>query len=72
MNLTVDELVTQAEKLSVDDRELLLLRLQQKLAADPEADATWIAEVERRADGMDDGSRPATAWSEARQRLGLG
>lgn len=73
MNPTVDDLVAQAEKLSVDERELLLERLLQTIAssAEPEVEAAWREEVERRVDGMDDGSRPAVPWNEARKRLGL-
>lgn len=37
---------------------------------DPAVDAAWQQEAERRAEGMDDGSRPATPWSEARKKLG--
>lgn len=72
MNPTVDDLIAQAEQLSPLDQELLLERLRQKFyVCDPVVDAAWRVEVERRADGMDDGSRPATPWSEARLRLGL-
>ena len=73
MNPTVDELMEQAEKLSADDLEILLGRLRQKYAPamDPEIEAAWTVEVERRADGMDDGTRPAVPWGEARKLLGL-
>jgi len=72
MNLTVEDLLAQAEQLSTADQELLLERLQQKFHfSAPDIDAAWREEVERRADGMDDGSRPATPWKQARERLGL-
>lgn len=71
MNPLVDDLLHQAEALSADDLELLLDRLMRRVVPDPGVDAAWKAEVERRADGMDDGSRPAVQWDDARRRLGL-
>ena len=67
-----EKTVAQAEQLSTADQALLLERLRQKFHfPDAAIDAAWREEVERRAEGMDDGSRPATPWSEARKRLGL-
>ncbi|MDP1691253.1 MAG: addiction module protein [Burkholderiaceae bacterium] len=73
MNPTVDDLVAQAEQLSPDDLELLVLRLQQSLdrSADPTIEAAWMAEVERRADAMDRGEAKFHPWEEVRKDLGL-
>ena len=73
MNPTVDELVAQAERLSADDRELLLARLRQTLAAPMAADieTAWIEEVERRLDAIDRGEMRSIPWDEAKKRLGL-
>ena len=73
MTPTVDELVAQAEQLSAADRELLLDRLRQTLASpiDPEIEAAWAAEVERRLDAVDRGEMQSIPWDEAKKRLGL-
>ena len=73
MNPTIDELVAQAEQLSEDDRELLLIRLQQALAppVDPAIEAAWIEEAERRLDAIDRGEMRSIPWDEAKKRLGL-
>lgn len=73
MNPTVDELVAQAERLPVADRELLLARLRLTLphAIDPEIEAAWIEEAERRLDAVDRGEMRSIPWDEAKKRLGL-
>ena len=73
MNPTVDELVAQAERLPVADRELLLDRLRLTLpqAIDPEIEAAWIEEAERRLDAVDRGEMRSIPWDEAKKRLGL-
>ena len=73
MNPTVDELVAQAERLSVADRELLIDRLRHTLPhpIDPEIEAAWIEEAERRLDAIERGEEKTVPWDEARKRLGL-
>jgi len=73
MNPTVDELLAQAAKLSLDDRELLLVRLQLAFeeSIDPDIEAAWIAEAERRVEAMDRGETRSIPWEEARKTLGL-
>ena len=73
MNPTVDELVAQAEQLSVADRELLIDRLRHTLPhpIDPEIEAAWIEEAERRLDAIERGDEKAVPWDDARKRLGL-
>ena len=73
MNPTVDELVAQTERLPVADRELLLDRLRLTLpqAIDPEIEAAWIEEAERRLDAVDRGEMRSIPWDEAKKRLGL-
>ncbi len=73
MNPTVDELVAQAAQLPVADRELLVDRLRQTLPAfiDPDIEAAWIDEIERRLDAIDRGEMRSIPWDEAKKRLGL-
>ena len=73
MNPTVDELVAQAELLPVADRELLLDRLRQTLphAIDPDIEAAWIEEAERRLDAIERGDEKTVPWDDVRKDLGL-
>jgi putative addiction module component (TIGR02574 family) len=72
MNDDVDELTRQALKLSPAERARLVKSILETLdEPDAAVDAQWRTEVERRADGMDDGTRTATPWNEARRKLGL-
>lgn len=70
---TVDELVLQAERLPLVERELLVDRLRQTLphSMDPEIEAAWLEEVERRLDAVDRGEMRSIPWGEAKKRLGL-
>jgi Putative addiction module component len=73
MNPTIDDLLAQAERLSPEDREILLIRL--KLAfgdtLDPDIEAAWIAEAQRRLDAVDRGESVPVPWEEVRKDLGL-
>jgi putative addiction module component (TIGR02574 family) len=72
MSAKVDEIVAQIERLSAEDRQVLLQRLLLIVdPPDPEIEATWLAEIERRCDALDRGESRAIPWEEARQRLGL-
>jgi putative addiction module component (TIGR02574 family) len=73
MNPTVDELVARAEQLPLADRELLVDRLRQTLptSIDPDIEAAWIAEAERRLDAIDRGEEKTVPWEIARKDLGL-
>jgi putative addiction module component (TIGR02574 family) len=73
MNPTVDELVARAEQLPLADRELLVDRLRQTLptSIDPEIEAAWIAEAERRLDAIDRGEEKTVPWEIVRKDLGL-
>ncbi|MBN8510590.1 MAG: addiction module protein [Burkholderiales bacterium] len=73
MQLSVDELLEQVQRLSADDRELLLERLRQVLAPsmDPDIEASWIAEAERRMDAIDRGEMTSIPWEQAKRQLGL-
>ena len=73
MQLSVDELVDQVQRLSEADRELLLERLRQAFAPlpDPDIEASWLEEVERRLDAIDRGEVAAIPWEEAKRQLGL-
>ena len=70
----VEELVSQAKRLSVEDRELLLLRLEVELApesVDATVEAAWVAEAERRVDAVDRGEMGTVPWDAVRKGLGL-
>jgi putative addiction module component (TIGR02574 family) len=73
MNPTVDELVAQAEQLPLADRELLVDRLRQTLptSIDPDIEAAWIAEAERRLDAIDRGEEKTVPWEKVRKDLRL-
>jgi putative addiction module component (TIGR02574 family) len=73
MNPTVDELVARAEQLPLADRELLVDRLRQTLptSIDPDIQAAWIAEAERRLDAIDRGEEKTVPWEIVRKDLGL-
>ena len=73
MNPTVDDLVSQAERLSAADRELLVDRILQSLgaAAEPDIEAAWQREIDRRVDAIDRGEMRTIPWDIARKRLGL-
>ncbi|HRH88607.1 MAG TPA: addiction module protein [Rubrivivax sp.] len=73
MQLSVDELLEQVQCLSADDRELLLERLRQAFAPpmDPDIEASWLAEAERRMDAIDRGEMASIPWEEAKRQLGL-
>lgn len=69
---TVDALVAQAQALSPDELELLVLRLQDRLDefASPEIEAAWHEEVERRMQALDRGEAELIPWEQVRQQLG--
>jgi hypothetical protein len=73
MGATVDEPAAQAEQLSVADLELLIDRLRHTLphVIDPEIEAAWIDEAERRLDAIECGDEKTVPWDAARNRLGL-
>ena len=68
----VRAILERVRELSAAERARLVSMVLESLdEPDPAVEEAWQAEVERRADGMDDGSRSATPWSEARKTLGL-
>ncbi|MBC7831737.1 MAG: addiction module protein [Hyphomicrobium sp.] len=73
MNPTVDDLVAQAERLSLEERALLLDRLLQIVphGIDPDVEKAWIEEAERRWDAIESGEMKTVPWQEVRKGLGL-
>ena len=77
MNPIVEELLAQAERLPVADREILLARLRQTLphaagtAIDPAIEAASIEEAERRLDAIERGEEKTIPWEVVRKDLGL-
>lgn len=68
----VDSLIAQAQQLSPDELELLVLRLQDRLDefASPDIEAAWADEIERRVQAMDRGEVELIPWEQVRQQLG--
>ena len=68
---TVEELYQEAQKLSADDRELLLAMLQQNDAPGlgaPDIDQAWVEEIRRRVRLLDEGKMKTVPMEEALQR----
>ena len=70
---TVEVVVAQVELRSRAEHTLVLDRPRQSLAQDmePEIDAAWQLEIDRRLQAIDRGEMRSIPWDEARQRLGL-
>ncbi len=73
MHTTVDELVALARLLSPDELALLMVRLQHEVALPPEPDveAAWAAEIQRRIVVMNRGETQFHDWEVVRKDLGL-
>ncbi|WP_292451324.1 addiction module protein [Methylibium sp.] len=72
MNPNVEDIAAQASRLSADDRERLLERILASLVeSDPDVDAAWNAEIERRVDAIESGEMRAIPWDEVKKDLGL-
>lgn len=69
MNVTVESLEAQALRLSPADRALLLERLALSLEPDPEMEAAWDREADRREAQIADGSVIPVPGEEALARL---
>lgn len=69
MSTTLDDLVAQAERLSPEDRFLLVERLQSKF--DPGVEEAWKLEVERRLAAIDRGEEVSVPWEQVKKDLGL-
>ena len=67
----VDSLIAQAQQLSPDELELLVLRLQDRLdeLASPDIEAAWAEEIERRVQAMDRSEVELIPWGQMRQQL---
>jgi len=68
---TAEEIYQEVQKLSADERELLLAMLQQKDAsglATPEIDQAWVQEIRRRVRLLDEGKMKTIPMEEALQR----
>jgi len=68
---TAEEIYQEVQKLSADERELLLAMLQQKDAsglATPEIDQAWVEEIRRRVRLLDEGKMKTIPMEEALQR----
>ena len=68
---TVEEIYQEAQKLSADERELLLAMLQQHDApglVTPDIDQAWVEEIRRRVRLLDEGKMKTVPMEEALQR----
>ena len=64
------QLLTEALRLSDEERAVLAAELIQSLEGevDADAEASWAAEIRSRLDRVDAGSATTIPWSEARRR----
>ena len=68
---TIEEIYREAQKLSADERELLLAMLQQNDApglVTPDIDQAWVEEIRRRVRLLDEGKMKTVPMEEALQR----
>jgi putative addiction module component (TIGR02574 family) len=71
-NKAVNAIYEAALKLSAEERELLVVMLEQHDAprwASPEIEAAWMEEIERREQLFREGKMEAYAWEEVRERI---
>ena len=72
MNADIAKLVEDALKLPPEARGALASRLLESLhdeVADPDAEAAWEAEIDRRLRELDSGKVKTVPWSEARKQI---
>ena len=71
MSKTLTELWREAAELTDQDRAALAGLLIESLEGepDPDVDAAWAAEIEKRVAELDAGDAKAIPWEEVRQRL---
>ena len=71
MTATAAKLARKALALSEEDRGELTAMLLESLeeALDPERDAAWVAELERRNADLESGAVQGIPWEEVRRRL---
>lgn len=69
--MSPDNLLHAALALPAEERAKLAHDLPRSLdgSEDADADAAWIAEIERRARELDDGSVESVDWATARERI---
>jgi putative addiction module component (TIGR02574 family) len=71
MSRTVEDLIREAAELPEQDRAALAGLLIESLEGppDPDVDAAWAAEIERRVADVDAGRVTTVPWEEVRERL---
>jgi putative addiction module component (TIGR02574 family) len=70
MNSKTKKLLTEALRLPPEEREALAGQLFDSLETDdPDAEAAWDAEIERRVAELDEGKVKAIPWAKARRRI---
>jgi putative addiction module component (TIGR02574 family) len=69
--MSSDKLRSEVLALPADERAELAHALLESLheGADPDAGAAWIAELDRRAQAVADGTAKLVDWNEARDRI---
>ena len=69
--MDTNKILKAALTLPVEERAHLAQRLLSSLEgpAEPEAESAWIAEIEKRAQELADGSVTPVDWSEVRDRI---
>jgi putative addiction module component (TIGR02574 family) len=69
--MSTEKLRSDVLALPVEERAELAHALLESLheEADPDADAAWLAELDRRAQAVADGTAKLVDWEEARERI---
>jgi putative addiction module component (TIGR02574 family) len=69
--MNADKLRDEALALSTEQRAELARALLESLheEADPDAEAAWISELDRRAQAVADGTARLVDWNDARERI---
>jgi putative addiction module component (TIGR02574 family) len=69
--VTIEAVIAQALQMSAEDRALIAERLLSSLDAevDPDAEAAWREEVQRRIEEIESGKVECISWEETRRRL---
>mgnify|MGYP001608323489 CR=1 FL=1 len=71
MTRDAKKILKEALKLPADARASIVDELQASLSAeaDPEVDAAWAAEIQRRIEALQAGTVKSIPWSEVRRKL---
>ena len=70
MSELLERLIAQAQALSPEEKTLLAERLLREIEVpDPDWEAAWVAECERRLKSLADGTSTTVPWEDVRKRV---